>query len=84
MTHVGRTKSPCHGCSERSAECHAKCDAYKEFEKIHAQERSEIHFKRHQEALAYGAPYRTDKQLQNVHSSFDSTCKILRRQKKER
>ena len=81
--HVGRTQSPCYGCHDRSAECHSSCEKYKQFEQIHAKERREIHQKKHQENLAYGAPYRTERQINNVRTSFDSTCTILRRQKKE-
>ena len=38
--HVGRTKSPCHGCQDRHAECHSSCEKYQEFAEIHAKERS--------------------------------------------
>lgn len=82
MTHIGRTQSPCRGCADRSPECHASCQKYTEFEAIHADERKEINKKKYMEALSYGAPYRTDKQLMDMHRSFDSTCKILRKQTK--
>jgi len=69
MTHIGRTQSPCKDCADRSPE-------------FHADERKEINKKKYMEALSYGAPYRTDKQLMDMHRSFDSTCKILRKQTK--
>ena len=81
---IGRTKSPCYGCENRTAECHGSCADYKKYEEIHAQERAAINAERHKENLAYGAPYRTDRELRSAHLSFDSTCSILRRQKKER
>ena len=33
------TKSPCRDCTQRSAECHANCGQYKEYEIKHAEER---------------------------------------------
>lgn len=36
-------KNPCRTCTQRSAECHANCEAYKEYEIKHAQEREENH-----------------------------------------
>ena len=79
--HVGRTKSPCYGCKDRTAECHASCGKYKEFERIHDRERSEVHQKKHLESLGYGAPYRTSRQLQNLQHG-GNTFSIIRNQKK--
>ena len=36
------TKSPCFGCTERTAECHAVCEPYKEYEEIHKRETDEV------------------------------------------
>ena len=44
------TKSPCYGCTERNAECHAVCEKYLEYEEIHKRETDEI-FKRRVIAL---------------------------------
>lgn len=35
------TKAPCRDCTHRSAECHAKCEPYKEYEIKHAEELKE-------------------------------------------
>lgn len=35
------TKPPCRDCTHRSAECHAKCEPYKEYETRHAEELKE-------------------------------------------
>lgn len=35
------TKPPCQDCTHRSAECHAKCEPYKEYEIKHAEELKE-------------------------------------------
>ena len=37
------TKAPCRDCTHRYAECHAKCEPYKEYEIKHAQDREEKH-----------------------------------------
>ena len=44
------TKSPCFGCTERNAECHAVCEPYLEYEEIHRRETEEA-FKRRVIAL---------------------------------
>lgn len=44
------TKSPCFGCTERTAECHPICEKYLEYEEIHKRESEEI-FKRKAIAL---------------------------------
>lgn len=64
--HVGRTKSPCHGCEDRNAECHSSCEKYQEFYKIHAKERSEIHYNKKIDNLGFGAPYRTEKRFKEA------------------
>ena len=66
----GRTKSPCHGCEQRSAECHGICEEYLEFVEVHDKERSEINYQKHLDNLGYGAPYRTNKQLRNLQSNL--------------
>ena len=65
MTHVGRTQSPCYGCTERNAECHSSCEQYLEFVDIHDRERAEIHQKKHKESLGYGAGYRSEREWRN-------------------
>ena len=35
------TKPPCRDCTHRFAECHAKCEPYKEYETRHAEELKE-------------------------------------------
>lgn len=35
------TKAPCRDCTHRYAECHAKCEPYKEYEIKHAEELKE-------------------------------------------
>ena len=35
---AGRTKSPCGFCTERSVGCHATCEQYAEFQKVHIAE----------------------------------------------
>lgn len=68
---LGRTQSPCNGCSDRNAECHAKCEQYADFQRIHFAEVKEIHSKKRKHNLGYGAPFRDEKTLryeQKVHS----------------
>lgn len=60
---LGRTTAPCRYCDKHSAECHAKYEAYLEFEKIHAKERQEIHKKKHKYNLGFGARWRSEKEL---------------------
>lgn len=67
--HIGRTKSPCHGCQYHDGECHAKCKDYAAFVEIHAKEREEIHKRKRLYNLGYGAPYRTERQLHNDNVS---------------
>ena len=66
MTHYGRTESPCHECEHHSEICHSICPRYKRFEKIHAEERAEIHKKKHIESLGYGAGFRTEREWRNT------------------
>jgi len=60
----GRTKAPCMNCKPHEG-CHATCEAYKEFERIHAEERRQIHLAKHKHNLGYGAPFRSEKQLKH-------------------
>lgn len=65
ICHAGRTKSPCRFCEDRDSDCHANCEKYIEFSKIHEKERTKIHKEKHKESLGYGAPYRTERKLKN-------------------
>lgn len=58
----GRTKAPCMHCKPHEG-CHATCEAYKEFERIHAEERRQIHYNKHKYNLGFGARWRTEKEL---------------------
>lgn len=58
----GRTKAPCMNCKPREG-CHATCEAYKEFERIHAEERRQIHNNKHKYNLGFGARWRSEKEL---------------------
>ena len=59
----GRTKAPCMNCQEHDEACHATCEAYKEFERIHAEERRQIHHNKFKQSLGFGARWRTEKEL---------------------
>ena len=60
----GRTKSPCHGCKNRSAECHAKCEDYLQFVKDRTEERGIIHkYMKEEKVMIYG---RSDQQFKNA------------------
>lgn len=58
----GRTKAPCMNCKPHEG-CHATCEAYKEFERIHAEERRQIHHNRFKQSLGFGARWRSEKEL---------------------
>ena len=66
--HKGRTASPCFDCDGHNETCHSTCEAYKEYEKIHAKERAEINKAKFEYNLGYGAPYRTDKEYENIRA----------------
>lgn len=61
----GRTKSPCMTCEKHSETCRRGCEPYKEFVKIHEEERRQIHQNRHKYMLGYGAKYRSERELQS-------------------
>lgn len=60
----GRTKAPCRDCPKHSETCHATCEAYKEFERIHAEERKTINSNKHKYYLGFGARWRSEKELE--------------------
>lgn len=55
------TKAPCKECDNHSDVCHAICLAYKEYEKIHKEERAAINKAKHKFNLGFGARWRTEK-----------------------
>jgi len=64
--HKGRTNSPCFECKDHSGTCRSGCEKWKEWEKVHAKEREAINKKKHEYSLGFGAPYRTDREWNNV------------------
>lgn len=64
--HKGRTNSPCKGCDGHSETCRSACEKWKEWEKVHAQERAAINKKKHEYNLGFGAPYRTEKRFKEA------------------
>jgi len=82
LTHQGRTKSPCKGCADRSPECHAKCEKYAEYNRIHAQEAKDIHKKRREFYLGFGAQYRSDKEFKSQHLKTNKQIQFQRQEQR--
>ena len=59
----GRIKSPCFGCQERHAGCHAECENYGEYKEKHDAEVALIRQQRQKENAGF-RPRMTDKQFQ--------------------
>ena len=59
----GRIKSPCYGCKERRAGCHAECEGYKSYRKAHDDEIALIRKQKAKENAGF-RPRMTDKQFQ--------------------
>ena len=38
LKQLGRTKSPCFECQDRQSGCHANCERYSEFQRLHQKE----------------------------------------------
>ena len=53
INHRGRTKSPCHGCDDRSVGCHGECEKYEEYKKTHIAEVRQISRNKHEANITY-------------------------------
>ena len=62
LAHIGRTKAPCRGCEDRVAGCHATCERFKEYEKIHAEEKTKI-YEEKRRVTHYSVMYRSNKEF---------------------
>ena len=59
---AGLPDNPCHGCTERTARCHAECGKYREWNKLARKRREMIRQKRLMEgALVENQARRRDK-----------------------
>lgn len=59
----GRIKSPCYGCKNRYAGCHAECKEYKQYREEHEAEKALIRKQKEKENAGF-RPRMTDKQFQ--------------------
>ena len=59
----GRIKSPCYGCENRCAGCHADCEKYGSYRDAHDAEVALIRKQREKQNAGY-RPRMTDKQFQ--------------------
>ena len=80
--HQGRTKSPCQGCSDRSSECHAKCEKYAEYSKTHMKEVRDIHKKKREYNLGFGAPFKTDRKFKQQQIGATAQVKFQRQEQR--
>jgi hypothetical protein len=62
---AGRTKSPCYGCENRQAGCHAECEDYIQYKAIHDEEIETIRANKQKNARQH---YMTDKEFRNALS----------------
>ena len=58
------TKAPCRDCTHRYAECHAKCEPYKEYEIKHAAEKAERDKQKHEHLNANDCKFEGMKRMQ--------------------
>ena len=75
------TKSPCFGCTERSAECHPVCEKYLEYEEIHRRETDEV-FKRRVIALDCDPHRKLSPMMFKVRSQANKNGKVYKSRKK--
>jgi hypothetical protein len=61
------TKTPCHKCLERHAECHSNCEKYREWKLAFEKGKAIIHKKRQQDRAIYEHWYSAYKKNANKH-----------------
>lgn len=62
---LGRIKSPCYGCQNRSAGCHSGCDEYQKYLDEHNAEVEQIRENRKKQNAGF-RPRMTDREFQNA------------------
>ena len=59
----GRTKSPCYECKNRHSGCHAECEDYLDYQRIHEEEVETIRKNKQKNARQH---YMTDREFKNA------------------